>query len=122
MIWYWLMAAVRWVGRMVFPAPASYTMKRDRNAKCPVCGERSGRLRSVERLMAAGGTNVETRGVFCQHTCLKCGARFYDKPVVNVTPSHVFPAIARDEVEKREDAMMAMNPSSNRSASAAKVN
>jgi hypothetical protein len=45
--------------------------------------------------------------ILCQHTCSVCGARFYEKPVLKVTPQIVFPAIARTEQEKREDAIAA---------------
>ena len=47
---------------------------------------------------------VEGNRVLCQRTCLRCGGRTFERPIVSdATPQHVHEAIARDEIERAED-------------------
>lgn len=51
----------------------------DVNLKCPGCGHRSGKLRCIVGRVE----NAEEKG-FIEHTCLVCGATFYEETVVDL--------------------------------------
>jgi hypothetical protein len=98
MIFHWFMQALRFVGWLFVPPKPRDVARIDRCYPCPVCGARNGTIRCVER------RDATSRAItFAQHTCEVCGARWHEQPVVKVTPSIVFPAIARNEREKIED-------------------
>jgi C4-type Zn-finger protein len=106
MIFVWivqLVKAVRWFFHI--PSDAERAII-DINAKCPVCGARKGKLRTViqqKQGPQAEGAPVNI-GVFCQHSCGICGARWFDEPIKsNVNPGSVLASIARDDFEVRED-------------------
>jgi hypothetical protein len=102
LIFYWLRRALYFVG-WLFREPDKRQFARiDRNLRCPICGATDGgRLRCVAR-QAKEGKTIGMKPL-CQHTCLECGARFYEAPVLAVDSALVSPAIARDQIEERED-------------------
>ena len=104
MIWIlarrFLLACLFWI----VPPPMKMIAKIDSNKRCPVCGETDGALRTVLKQTAES----KTLSVFCQHTCNRCGARFYEVPVMKVGPERVYPAVPRTEMEVREDALTRM--------------
>lgn len=75
MIWLWLRSALFAVLRLFIPPEAKVVIpKIDPDAPCPSCGNCSGSLSVVEQ----GGKP------FVKHTCNVCGARFLEKPVMDV--------------------------------------
>lgn len=94
MIFVWLRRALAWWARMIFAPDARDVARIDANRRCPVCGATRGRLRAIQ-----SGAEV-----LCQHTCLVCGGVCYEATVVRVTPLVVHPAVARDDIERAEDA------------------
>ena len=106
MLLFWLAYLLRNLVRF-FRKPLPRDIARiDPNLACPVCGARKGRLRCV--VLAGPGPQSKdlpnlNMKVMCQHTCLRCGARSFEDPVAKVDPSHVLPAVPRDELEERED-------------------
>jgi hypothetical protein len=103
MLFHWLKRFLRVLARLIIPPPPLALARIEVNARCPVCGHhRRGRLRTVEVDASKGG--VPVRAILCQHACLICGARWFEKPIVNVDPGFVTPSIARDSDEEKEDA------------------
>jgi hypothetical protein len=106
MILYWLILLVKkfvWLFRIPKPEELAYA---NINARCHVCGAKSGRLRCVAKEKA--GPVVEGAlpnvAIFCQHTCNECGARSFDPPISKtVNPGNTWPSIPRDDIEKAED-------------------
>jgi hypothetical protein len=106
MIFHWFVVVIRILLKLVIPPPAGSRVKRDPKLRCPVCGShKEGRLRCVAKEIEgqeeSGAAKV---GIFCEHTCAVCGARYCEKPIANVTPKIVQPAIPRNDIEKAEDA------------------
>ena len=100
MIWRWLMLSLRYIGWLILPLSPKDVARIDPNAKCPVCGAKRGKLRA----MVVQAKNAPDGRVMCEHTCLVDGARWYESPVFQATPSTVRPSVARDELEKAADA------------------
>jgi hypothetical protein len=102
MIFLWV--AKIWVFfKVLFAIPKPMDVKRlNRDLKCPVCGGERGRLRCVTREQLVQGRPV-TPMTLCEHTCLECGARFYERPVAEVNPSFVFQAVPRNRLERLAD-------------------
>ena len=101
MIFHWLLQLFRWLARLVISPPPLALAKIDVNARCPVCGHQRGRLRAVE--VNASQTDVPQNMTLCQHTCKDCGARWFERTIVKVNPGFVWPAVARDALEEKED-------------------
>ena len=105
MIWYWLILAIKkaiWLFRIPKPDDLAYI---NRNAKCPVCGWERGHLRAVHMQT---GLQVQNRPpekkLKCQQTCDNCGARIFHEPVAKTARAeNILPAVARTELEARED-------------------
>lgn len=110
MLWYWIRKALARVWWYLGPRKERDVAFIDPHAACPVCGARHGRLRAVVKATKAPGDKNEVLGyrVMCQHTCLRCGARSFEAPVVAVTVGNVEGGIARDEWERREDTALAL--------------
>jgi len=87
----------------LFRVPTSRQVARiEADVPCPACGYCHGFLRTVHKL--GGALNGKPQvAVLVQHTCGACAARWYEKPVVEVTPGLVGPGIPRTEIEKYED-------------------
>lgn len=102
MILWWLTCLGDWFVRLFTPLKPIDVARIERNASCPVCGARYGQLRTVVLNQIAEG-KPPVKKVFCEHTCLECGARWFENPVVAINPDVVMPAIARSEIEKMED-------------------
>ena len=108
MIFHWLNRLLDFLVWLLVP-PKLRTVKDppvvDENERCHVCGATIGRLRCVERKVGSGPNE---KAVLIQHSCLRCGARTYRKPLdPKVTTETVQPAIPRDELERTEDAQIA---------------
>lgn len=86
MIWVWLISVVHFIRRLLVPPRASDLATIDPNARCPVCGHRDGELCAVEGIMSGA------KGLYCLHSCRRCGARFFEKPVVALVAGSVIPA------------------------------
>lgn len=108
MIFHWVKQLFRWLARLVIPPTPMALARIELNARCPVCAHRGGRLRAVE--LDASKTDKPLSVTLCQHTCLVCGARWFEKPIVKVDPGFVAPAIARDAFEEKEDAARRFEP------------
>jgi len=103
MIFYWLIRAVLFV-KWLFSPPRPETVKRiDPNAKCPWCGNASGRLRAVHRTQ--GANTVSTPLV--EHTCAVCRGRTYEAPVITAGPEKLIPSLPESSVESNDDARFA---------------
>lgn len=102
MILWWLACLGDWAVRLFTPLKAIDIARIDRNESCPVCGARRGCLRTVVLNQIAEG-KPPVKKIFCEHTCLECGGRWFEAPVVAVNPDLVMPAIARTDIEKLED-------------------
>lgn len=103
MIWYWLMIAIKNAMKLLVPPDPLSTRRVYPNAKCAACGAFDGRLRTVHRVYGP----KRQKHVLVEHTCNVCGARTYERPVVDsATPEKVEAAIARDEIERRADMLM----------------
>lgn len=107
MIFFWLIQCMRkivWLFRIPKPEQVAYI---DENAHCPVCAATDGRLRCVVQVKPGPRPDrniLPLMKLFCQHTCGRCGARWFDPPVSNkATPGTVLPAVPRDELEQRAD-------------------
>jgi C4-type Zn-finger protein len=84
-IFFWFACLIREI-RWFFTWPKSIDVARiNKNAPCPVCGARSGKLQTVHMQENAAPSYV----VSCQHTCTECEACWYERPVVSVTPATV---------------------------------
>ena len=98
MLIYWLQLALlklRWLVK--YPTKLQIA-RMNPNMACPVCGARQGSIRCVQR------QDASTKSIVLgQHTCAVCGARWYEKPVVAVQPTLVYPAVPRTDLEKLED-------------------
>ena len=108
MFWYWLIELYRtFVVLFTLPKPEDLAI-RDRNARCPCCGRRKGELRCVVQIKA-GPQNPEKAAetaILCQHRCHECGARWYEKPILeDVTTDKLLPSVARNPIEEKEDRM-----------------
>jgi hypothetical protein len=105
MIFHWLGSLLDFLAWLLIPRKIKPAPIVDENERCHVCGATRGHPRCVERKVGSGPNE---RAVLLQITCLKCGARTYRKPLdPKVDPTTVYPAIARDELERSEDAQMA---------------
>lgn len=93
MIWHYLMQFFIWLMRLVVPPSATQYARVRPDAQCPVCGTTQGRIRCVKR-----GTTI-----LAQHTCGECGARWHESPVVRVDAQLVWPSIARNDLELKEE-------------------
>lgn len=103
MIFYWLRKLAEKIAWLFKPAQARDVARIRTDSPCPVCGARSNILRCV-RMAAASGTNGhQTPVIMCEHTCTVDGARWYEQPVAKIGVSNVFPAIARNELERAAD-------------------
>lgn len=115
MIFHWFMVVIRWLLKLVIPPPAGSRVRRDPNLRCPVCGAHKGRLRCVAKeIEGQEQTGAAKVGIFCEHTCAVCGARYCENPIAKVTTKIVQPAIPRSDIEKAEDvddALRATRPS-----------
>ncbi len=97
MIFYWfakMMRDVVWLFRI--PSPRDVA-KIEPDSKCPVCGAESGTIQCVLTLETIG--NNESRDItskpkeiVVKHECKVCGARWFEKPVIAVTPATVMPS------------------------------
>jgi hypothetical protein len=101
MIFHWLKQFLRTLARLIIPPTPLALARIEVNARCPVCAYRRGRLRTVE--VDASKTDKPLNATLCQHTCLVCGARWFEPPIVKVDPGFVAPAIARNALEEKED-------------------
>ena len=110
MIFHWLMRLMRYMFWLLIPPRREDLARINPNLRCPVCGASRGRLRCVHKQTAAPPGQPGTVAVFCQHSCRECGARSFEKPIAAVGPSHVYPAIPRDDVEKAEDLEVMLQP------------
>lgn len=72
MIWLWIRAMIDCIHWLLVPPPAPPVKPIDINAPCPTCGHRSGKL-------SAGLNGTKPA---CVHTCLICGAQFFEDPVL----------------------------------------
>lgn len=106
MIFFYIIEAIRKVV-WFFTIPKPEDVARiDPGRPCPVCGWRHrGRLRCIVKQTDAPIAKdiPPTRAVFCQVTCTKCGARYFEKPVRKVSTSTVLPSVPRDEIEMKQD-------------------
>jgi C4-type Zn-finger protein len=103
MIFRWIQTLFR-LFAMLFIPPPRRGPRINSNLTCPVCGAEDGTLRCVEvAATATPDTQLVSVTTLCQHRCNRCGARFYEKPVANVNPALVTPAIARNDIERAED-------------------
>jgi hypothetical protein len=114
MVFVWLVSFIRkWVWLFRPPRPEDLA-RIDENARCPVCGAFEGKLRCVLKRKAGPSARDATDPVIagqilCQHTCLVCGGRWFDKPIAaKIDPSNVLPSVARDDLEAREDRQASM--------------
>ena len=112
MIFYWLISILRKFIRLWHIPKPEDLAKIDPNARCPVCGAREGRLRCVwQAEPGPQSKDVPPKyKVQCQHTCDECGARWFEKPVINVDPTKVLSSVARNEHETKEDRTAMLQP------------
>ena len=78
MIWVWLRQAIYFLGVLLIPPPKpSLPLYQpiDPNAPCPACGHRNGKIRCVL-------PSPEQPDPTIMHQCSVCGARFFEKTVV----------------------------------------
>ncbi len=86
MIFYWLVLFARRV-RWLFAMPsASEVSCVDPNAKCPACGATAGKLEAVT---VGEGTRAS---VVVEHACSVCGAKYFEKTVLEVGPDKIHTA------------------------------
>ena len=109
MLFHWLAEFILLVVWLFRPPEPRDLARVDPNAACPVCGARKGHLRCVymqKEKQKAANMPVEM-AMFCQHTCVVCGARCYEEPIVKAKDGadkvNILTAIARNEIEKEED-------------------
>lgn len=108
MIWYWL-KMVLWRVVWFFRTPDLQDISKiSKDVPCPVCGNRDGRLRCVQRptkpATEDGTYALGSFEILCQHTCNECGAEWFEKPVIkSVTSKTVLPSVARNELESSDD-------------------
>lgn len=102
MIFYWFRVFVGWVLWLVIMPHDDDMMHIDKNARCPNCGRRRGELRS-RVVQSRVGNGPITQAPVCQHRCKCCGHRWFEKSVAAVSLGNMQPAVARNELEKRED-------------------
>lgn len=92
MIIVWFVQMVRFLARMVIPAPDAFDnlidVTIDVNAKCPCCGHRSGKLTSV--LLPDGK-------IYVQHHCNIDGSNWYEDPLVKDAHKFVYPQIVNPQ-------------------------
>jgi hypothetical protein len=106
MLFYWLTVGIRKLLWLFRPPSPRDIANINPNAPCPVCGARSGRLRCV--VLAGPGPqskDIPERSltVMCQHSCKRCGGRWFERTVVRVTAADVLPSVARNKIESSED-------------------
>jgi hypothetical protein len=100
MIFYWLKLALVWVGKL-FRYPSAREIARLRDDRpCPVCGWKKATLRTIQRF--ADKMKKDTV-VLCQLTCDRCAARYWEKPIVPVTPRYVGAGVPRNELERADE-------------------
>ncbi len=106
MLFYWLIVALkRFVWFLRLPKIEDLALVSP-DARCPVCGAHEGRLRCVLKAKPGPVAKNPVIGgqILCQHTCAVCGARWFDSPIAKaVDPSKVLPAVARTDLETKED-------------------
>jgi len=98
LIFYWLTKLLRgflWLFRAPTPRDVARIWP---DSPCPVCGARHGRLRARDIW-----DSQKRERMLCQHTCLECGARYFEAPVVAFKSGLVWGSLPRDEEEKAED-------------------
>jgi hypothetical protein len=107
MIFFYVIQLIRkiiWLFRIPKPEQVAYI---DENAHCPVCAASKGRLRCVVQVKQGPRPEKDIlppMKVVCQHTCEKCGARWFDPPISRkATPETVLPSVPRTELEQKED-------------------
>jgi hypothetical protein len=100
MIFVWLGRFFAWLHWLIIPPLTPPVREIDIDAPCPMCGHRKGKLSAGEN----GGKPA------CVHTCLVCGARSFEDPIlapVKVTgaPSMIAvpaePVVTKPEQKKR---------------------
>lgn len=72
MIWLWIRGFIESVVWLLVPPAAPPPKKINVNETCPNCGHGKGKLSVAQN----NGKPA------CQHTCLICGAMFYEDPVM----------------------------------------
>jgi hypothetical protein len=105
MIFHWLGSLLDFLAWLLIPQKVKPAPIVDENERCHVCGAARGRLRCVQRKVGSGPGEV---AVLLQTTCFRCGGRTYRKPLdPKVDSTTVYPAVARDQLERDEDTQMA---------------
>jgi hypothetical protein len=114
MIFAWLVAAIRrivWFLKLPKPEDLAFV---DPKQKCPCCGfqkrfldgEQPSSIRCIvlEATIQSSNRQIQKRReVHCQHTCGRCGCRWFDDPIQKADTRRLYPGIARTELEKAED-------------------
>lgn len=87
----WLMFAVRWCLRLIFPPPPGAPVTRiDPKMPCKLCGHKGSTLRAVE--VAQGRGDTAMRRVVVRQICDRCGGGYDYVPLTPNTAevTHVF--------------------------------
>jgi hypothetical protein len=109
LIFYWMKLALRrvvWLFRMPTKEHLAYV---DPGTRCPSCGvSRLHPIRCVQRKDAKGNVLF-----FVQHTCAVDGARWYEETVAKLKPELAEQALARTDLERTDDYLIAIRQQEN---------